>query len=173
MTECTETTAPYAAWRRGAMIAAPIVLVVFSLLHGGDELVLRGIPDHDEWVRSVSRIPGRWLMRYRETLSAPDQPILDPVIEGLFFDYSGVPNVLGATASTAGGVGLIAAAVTVWQELGWRAGLPLAIAGLVMGVDHSAPFGALAGIMLSLAVWRFLTREQPHPAPWLAEAAAA
>lgn len=34
MTECMETTAPYAAWRRGAMIAAPIVLVVFSLLHG-------------------------------------------------------------------------------------------------------------------------------------------
>src|SRR5918911_3949698 len=62
MTECMETTAPYAAWRRGAMIAAPIVLVVFSLLHGGDELVLRGIPDHDEWVRYVPTIPGRWLM---------------------------------------------------------------------------------------------------------------
>jgi hypothetical protein len=191
--------------------------------------VLRGIPDHDEWVRYVSTIPGRWLMlhliglamfpllglvtwwmlpprrtasqvsrlglavyivlypaydalvgigssvllRYRETLSAADQPILYPVIKGLFFDYSGVPYVLGATASTAWGVGVIAAAVAVWQEFGWRAGLPLALAGLLMGFDHSAPFGALAGIMLSLAVWPFLTREQPHPAPSLAEAAAA
>jgi hypothetical protein len=151
MTECTETTAPYAAWRRGAMIAAPIVLVVFSLLHGGDELVLRGIPDHDEWVRYVSTIPGRWLMlhviglalfpllglvtwwmlplgrtaslvsraalaayivlypaydalvgigssvllRYRQTLPAADQAVLDPVIKGLFFDYLGVPTCLG------------------------------------------------------------------------------
>jgi hypothetical protein len=222
-----DTTGPHPAWKRGAMMAAPILLIVFSVLHGGDELVSRGIPDHDEWVRYVSTIQGRWLLlhlvglglfpllglvtwwmlpprgtasrvsraalavyiilypaydalvgigasvllRYRQALPAADQAVLDPVIKGLFFDYSGVPYVLGATASTVWGIGAVAAAVAVWREAGWRVGLPLAGAGLVLGADHSAPFGAVAGLLLGLAVWPFLTREHRHAAPALTEAA--
>ena len=167
-----DTTRPHPACRRSVMLAAPILLVVFSLLHGGDELVSHGIPDHDEWVRYVSTIQGRWLLlhlvglglfpllglvtwwmlpprrtatrvsraalaayivlypaydalvgigsavllRYRQALSAADQAVLDPAIKGLFFDYSSVPYVLGATASTAWALGAIAAAVAAWPR---------------------------------------------------------
>ena len=57
-----DTRGPHAAWRRSAMIAAPILLFVFGLLHGTDELVSHGIPDQDDWLRYISTIQGRWLM---------------------------------------------------------------------------------------------------------------
>src|SRR5262245_40358517 len=51
-----------AAWKRGAMIVAPILLVGFSLLHGLDEVLAQGYPPQpDEWIRYLGTIPGRWL----------------------------------------------------------------------------------------------------------------
>ena len=216
------------------MIAAPIALVVLSLLHGGDWLVSHGIriPSPDEWVHYISTIQGRWLMlhlvglglfpllglvtwwmlpprgtasqvsraalaayivlypafdalvgigsgilvRYRDTLPTADQAVLNPVIEGLLYpslDVAYVAYLLGPIASTLWGIGAIAAAVAVWRELGRRVRPPLAVAGLTLGFDHSMPFGAVAGIMLGLPLWQFLTREQRHPAPSLTEAAPA
>jgi hypothetical protein len=38
-----------------------LLLFVFSVLHGGDELVAHGMPEPDAWVAYLASIPGRWL----------------------------------------------------------------------------------------------------------------
>jgi hypothetical protein len=200
--------------KRSAMVAAPVLLVAFSLLHGVDELVTHGVPEPDEWIRYVSTIPERWLalhvaglalfpllgltvlwmlpadgtasrvsrlaiaayivlypafdalvgigsyvlIQYRATLAPAEQTVLEPVIKSLFFDYSSVAFKLAGGASIAWGSGVVAAAVALWRKSGWQAGVPLALAGIAMSVDHAPPFGTLAGITLALAVWQFLTR---------------
>jgi hypothetical protein len=55
------------------------------------------------------------------------------------------------------GISVVAAALSLSRRAGWRVAVPLAVAGLAMTVDHAAPFGTIAAIMLGLAVWQFLT----------------
>jgi hypothetical protein len=98
------------------------------------------------------------LIQYRETLPVAEQMVLDPVIMSLFFNPSGIAFKLAAAASAAWGIGVIAAAVAFWTERRRYVALPLGLAGLAMSVDHAPPFGALAGLMLGVAVWQFLTR---------------
>jgi len=202
-------------------VGPPILLVVFSLLHGTDFLMSHGIgmPNGDEWVRYLSSISGRWLalhvaglavfpllgivvwrmlpahgtasrvsrvalalyvvlypafdalvgigssilIRYRGTLSVTDRAVIDPVIKGLFFDFASPARWLAAAASLAWGTGVIAAAVALWRESGWQVGLPLALAGVAMALDHMPPFGVVAGLTLGIAVWQFLLREGRVP----------
>jgi hypothetical protein len=56
------TIEPQSLWKRSLMLGAPFLLMIFSLLHGADELVSHGIPDADELVRYISTIQGRWLL---------------------------------------------------------------------------------------------------------------
>src|SRR6266536_1556203 len=201
-------------WQRLAMVAAPLLLLVFSLLHGVDFLISHGVgvPDADQWVQYLSTVRGRWLalhvaglalfpllavavwcmlpvdgmasrlsrwalavyvvlypafdalvgigssilLRQREGLSGSDRAVLDSVIKNLSFDFSGPKFWLTAAASLAWGTGVVAAAVVLWRKWDWRVGLPLAVAGVAMSVDHMPPFGAVAGLMLGMAVWQLL-----------------
>jgi hypothetical protein len=203
------------------IVAAPILLFVFSLLHGVDFVASHGVgmPDSDQWVEYLSSIPGRWLalhiaglvlfpllgvavwwmlpadgmasrisrgalalyvvlypafdalvgigssilIQHRAALRASDRAVLDPIIKSLFFDFSGPKFWLAAAASLSWGIGVVAAAVALWRERGWRVSVPLALAGIAMAADHMPPFGAVAGVMLGIAVWQLRRREGRAP----------
>jgi hypothetical protein len=52
-----------ALWQRLLIVTAPVLLLVFSLLHGVDFLISHGVgkPDPDQWVQYLSTVPRRWL----------------------------------------------------------------------------------------------------------------
>jgi hypothetical protein len=100
------------------------------------------------------------LLDYRATLSPEGQAVLDPAIQRFFFDTANPAFWLAAAASAAWSVGAIAAAIALWRQDGWRVGLPLFLAGLLLGVDHAPPMGTVAGLLLALAVWQFFVLEQ-------------
>jgi hypothetical protein len=82
------------------------------------------------------------------------------LIDGVMWSLLGESNptyYLAEVASYAWLVGTGAAAVALWQETGWRVALPLLLGGLTMGHSHFPPFGAIAGALLSIAAWQFLT----------------
>jgi len=205
-------------WQRRVIVTAPILLFVFSLLHGVDFLISHGVgmPDADQWVQYLATVPRRWLalhvaglavfpllgvavwwmlpaegtasrisraalalyvvlypafdalvgigsailIHQREALTPSERAVLDPIIKSLFFDFSGPRFWLAASASLAWGTGVVAAAVALWRQGGWRVGLPLALAGVAMALDHMPPFGAVAGVMLGIAVWQLRQRER-------------
>jgi hypothetical protein len=99
------------------------------------------------------------LLQHRATLPAASQAVLDPAIGRLFFDPSSAAFLIAGVASMAWTVGVVAAAIARWRHGGWRVGLPLILAGLALGFDHSVPFGTLACLFVGLAVWRFLSLE--------------
>jgi len=93
---------------------------------------------------------------YRATLNAAGQAVLDPAIQLLFFDPSGVPEVLSMAGSVAWTVAAIAAAVSLWRPTGWRIAVPLIVCGMLMGWGHTWPMGPLANVALAIAAWQFL-----------------
>jgi len=100
------------------------------------------------------------LLDYRATLSSEGQAVLEPAIQRLFFDTGTPAFWLAVAASAAWSIGAIAAAVALWGQDGWRVGLPLFLAGVLLGIDHAPPMGTVAGLMLALAVWQFLVAER-------------
>jgi hypothetical protein len=204
------------AAKRIAMVLAPILLFVFSLLHGLDRLIMHGMgtPDVDAWVQWLSSNQVRWLalhvaglglfpllglavwwmlpmhrgasrisrvalaiyivlyaafdamvgigsyvlVHHRQGLMAGDRAVLDAVIVDLVFE-SDVTYWFGTVASVSWGIGVSAAAVALWRECAWHVGLPLAVSAVAMSLSHSPPYGAVAGIMLGISVWQFLTRD--------------
>lgn len=51
------------ALRRAVIVAAPVALIVFSLAHGADWLVMHGMhdEDYDAFLEYIVQIRGRWL----------------------------------------------------------------------------------------------------------------
>ena len=92
------------------------------------------------------------LIHHRGEVAAADRAAVDGAFAALFFD-SRVTDLLGRAASDAWGIGVVAAAVAVWMNRGWRVAVPLAIAGYAMSVSHFPPHGAIAGAALGVAVW--------------------
>jgi hypothetical protein len=95
---------------------------------------------------------------YRVSVPADDRPLIDGVMWNLLGEADAT-FYLAEVASYAWAVGTGAAAVALWQDLGWRVALPLALGGLAMWHSHFPPFGAIAGAFLSIAAWQFLA----HP----------
>lgn len=93
---------------------------------------------------------------YRVGVPADDQPVIDGVMWALLGEADAT-FYLSEVASYAWALGTGAAAVSLWRERGWRVALPLALGGLAMTYSHFPPFGAIAGAMLSMAAWQFLT----------------
>jgi hypothetical protein len=54
------------------------------------------------------------LLDYRATLNAAGQAVLDPAIQRIFFDPTGVPELLSIVGSVAWIVAAIAAAISLW-----------------------------------------------------------
>jgi hypothetical protein len=50
-------------WQQSVIVAAPILLLLFSLLHGVEFVISHGVgmPDADQWVHYLSTVPRRWL----------------------------------------------------------------------------------------------------------------
>lgn len=100
------------------------------------------------------------LLDYRATLSAVGQAVLDPAIQLIFFDPTGVPELLSMAGSVAWIVATIAAAVSLWRPAGWRVAVPLVVSGILMGWGHTWPMGPLANAALVVAAWQFLVHQQ-------------
>jgi hypothetical protein len=100
------------------------------------------------------------LLDYRATLDAAGQTVLDPAIQLLFFDPTGVPELLAMGGSVAWIVAAIAAAVSLWRPAGWRVAVPLLISGILMAWGHTWPMGPAANVALAIAAWQFLVQQQ-------------
>jgi hypothetical protein len=201
--------------RRLVVLGAPLALIVFSLAHGLDWLVMHGMhEDYDAFIQYIVDIRGRWLAvhivglvlfpllglsvwwmlppsrmasrisrvgltayivlyaafdaiagigsavvaEYRAGVPTEDHPVLDGVMWALLGEADAT-FYLAEVASYAWALGTGAAAAALWQERGWRMALPLALGGLAMWHSHFPPFGAIAGALLSLAAWQFLTHK--------------
>jgi hypothetical protein len=101
-------------------------------------------------------IGSSFLADYRMTLSGSGQAVVDPAIALLFFDPTGVPELLATAASVAWTVAALAAAVSLWRPAGWRVAVPLTVSGVLMGWGHTWPMGPLANLALAAAAWQFL-----------------
>lgn len=200
--------------QRLVVIAAPLALIVFSLAHGLDWLVMHGMhEDYDAFIQYIVDIRARWLAvhivglvlfplvglavwwmlprsrpasgvsraglavyivlyaafdaiagigsaivaDFRAGMPPDDQPPFDAVMWALLGEADAT-FYLAEIASYAWALGTGAAAVALWQERGWRVALPLALGGAAMFYSHFPPFGAIAGAMLSIAAWQFLTQ---------------
>jgi hypothetical protein len=100
------------------------------------------------------------LIDYRATLNAAGQAVLDPAIQLLFFDPTGVPELLAIAGSVAWIVAAIAAAAALWRPAGWRVAVPLVISGVLMAWGHTWPMGPAANVALAVAAWQFLVQQQ-------------
>ena len=100
------------------------------------------------------------LLDYRATLNAAGQAVLDPAIQGIFFDPTGVPELLSMAGAAAWIAAAIAAAISLWRPAGWRVAVPLVVSGILMGWGHVWPMGPIANVALFIAVWQFLLRQQ-------------
>jgi hypothetical protein len=192
-----------------------LALIVFSLAHGLDWLVMHGMhEDYDAFIQYIVDIRARWLAvhvvglalfplvglavwwmlppsptasrlsraglaiyivlyaafdaiagigsavvaGYRVGVPPDDYPVVDGVMWALLGEADAT-SYLAEAASYAWALGTGAAAVALWQERGWRVALPLALGGAAMFYSHFPPFGAIAGAMLSIAAWQFLTHK--------------
>jgi hypothetical protein len=199
--------------QRLVVLGAPLALIVFSLAHGLDWLVMHGMhEDYDAFIQYIVDIRARWLAvhivglvlfplvglavwwmlppsrmasrisraglavyivlyaafdaiagigsavvaEYRAGVPVDDYPVLDGVMWALLGEADAT-FYLAEVASYAWALGTGAAAVGLWQERGWRVALPLALGGAAMFYSHFPPFGAIAGAILSIAAWQFLT----------------
>jgi hypothetical protein len=100
------------------------------------------------------------LLDYRATLNAAGQAVLDPAIQSIFFDPTGVPELLAIVGSAAWIAAAIAAAVSLWRPAGWRVAIPLVASGILMGWGHVWPMGPAANVALAVAAWQFLVHQQ-------------
>ena len=100
------------------------------------------------------------LLDYRSTLTAAGQAVLDPAIQRIFFDPTGVPELLSIVGSVAWIVAAIAAAVSLWRPAGLRVAVPLVASAILMGWGHVWPMGPLATVALAVAAWQFLVHQQ-------------
>ena len=105
---------------------------------------------------AVAGIGSAIVADFRAGMPTDDQPPFDAVMWALLGDADAT-SYLAGVASYAWALGTGAAAVALWQERGWRVALPLALGGAAMFYSHFPPFGAIAGAMLSIAAWQFLT----------------
>lgn len=200
--------------QRLVVVGAPLSLIVFSLAHGLDWLLMHGMhEDYDAFIQYIVDIRARWLAvhviglalfplvgvavwwmlppsriasrisqaglavyivlyaafdaiagigsavaaEYRISVPADDRPVVDGLMWALLGEADATAY-LAEAASYAWAVGTGAAAAALWQEMGWRVALPLALGGAAMFYSHFPPFGAIAGAMLSVAAWQLLTR---------------
>lgn len=205
--------------QRLVVLGAPLALIVFSLTHGLDWLVMHGMhEDYDAFIQYIVDIRGRWLAvhvvglalfplvglavwwmlppagvasrisraglvlyivlyaafdaiagigsaivaDYRTGVRADDHPVVDGIMWSLLGEADAT-FYLAEVASYAWLVGTGAAAVALWLDKCWRVALPLALGGLAMWHSHFPPFGAIAGTLLSLAAWQFLTHRNQSP----------
>ena len=203
---------------RGALIVgAPLALIVFSLAHGVDWLVMHGMHDenYDAFIQYIVDIRGRWLAvhliglvlfpllgvsiwlmlplgriasrisqvglavyivlysafdavagiggavlaGYREGLPAAERPTVDGAIWALMGEADAT-SYLAEVATWGWELGVLGAAVALYQDRGWRRGLrtavPLVAGGAAFAQSHFPPFGAGAGVLLAIAAWQFL-----------------
>ena len=96
-------------------------------------------------------------LAYRQQLAPADRAGADGAFSALFFEASPI-DWLDQGASIAWEVGALAAAIALWRTSGWRVSLPLAVAGWALGKSHSPPYGEVAGLALSVAVWQHTAR---------------
>ena len=106
-------------------------------------------------VDAVLGIGSSILIAYREGLPASERAGVDHAFEALFFAPSAI-DWLDQAAGIALMIGAVAAALALWRNYGWRVSAPVALAGYVLAQSHFPPYGAIAGILLGLAVWQYL-----------------
>jgi hypothetical protein len=99
------------------------------------------------------------LLDYRATLDAAGQAVLDPAIQRIFFDPTGVPELLSIAGSVAWTVAAFAAAISLWRPAGWRVAVPLVASGILMGWGHVWPMGPLASVALAVAASQYLVQQ--------------
>jgi hypothetical protein len=114
---------------------------------------------------AVAGIGSAIVADFRAGMPRDDQPPFDAVMWALLGEADAT-FYLAEVASYAWAVGTGAATVALWQERGWRVALPLALGGVAFFHSHFPPFGAIAGALLSIAAWQFLThpRQLAQPA---------
>jgi hypothetical protein len=110
-------------------------------------------------VDAVLGIGSSILIDYREGLAPSARAGADGAFEALFFAPSAI-DMLDRGASLALQVGALAAALALWRKYGWRVSAPLAVAGYVLAQTHFPPYGAVAGLVLGIAVWQYLVLER-------------
>ena len=71
------------------------------------------------------------LLDYRATLDAAGQAVLDPAIQRIFFDPTGVPELVSMAGSVTWTIAAIAAAVALWRPAGWRVAVPLVASAIL------------------------------------------
>ena len=108
-------------------------------------------------VDAVLGIGSSILIGYREGLADSERAGVNGAFEALFFAPSAI-DWLDQGASIALRVGVLAAALAVWRDYGWRVSAPLALMGYLLGQTHFPPYGAVAGLALGIAVWQYLGR---------------
>jgi hypothetical protein len=110
-------------------------------------------------VDAVLGIGSSILVEYRRGLDGSAKPGADGAIEALFFAPSAI-DWLDQGASIAFEFAAVTAALALWRDYGWRVSVPLAAAGYVLAQSHFPPYGAIAGILLGIAVWQYLVLER-------------
>jgi hypothetical protein len=110
-------------------------------------------------VDAVLGIGSAILVQYREGLAPSDRAGVDEALRVLFYEPSAI-DWLDHGASIALRIGALAAAIALWRGSGWRVSVPLAAAGWILAKSHFPPDGAIAGLMLGIAVWQYLTLER-------------
>ena len=93
------------------------------------------------------------LLDYRAGAPVEEHSVVDNVIWHLM--GSDIPGLFGNIVSVSWAAGLLAAAVALWRQHGWRVSLPLAGAGGLMGWSHFPPHGTAAGVLFGVAVWQY------------------
>ena len=109
-------------------------------------------------VDAILGIGSSILIRYREGLAPDARAGADGAFEALFFGSSAI-DWLDRGAGVALIVGAVAAAIALWRDDGWRVSAPLAVAGYVLAQSHFPPSGAIAGLVLGVAVWQYFARQ--------------
>src|SRR5215470_15768435 len=88
------------------------------------------------------------LLDYRTTLNAAGQAVLDPAIQRIFFDPTGLPELLAMAGSVAWTVAAIAAAVALWRPAGLPVAVPLVASAILMGWGHVWQMAPLENVEL-------------------------
>ena len=203
--------------KNAVILGAPLALIVFSLAHGLDWLVMHGMNDdnYDAFIQYIVDIRGRWLAvhlvglylfpllgvaiwlmlpsgrvasrisqvglavyivlyaafdavagiggavlaGYREALPEGERSTVNGAMWALMGEADATAYL--ADAATYGWeLGILGAAVALWQDRGWLRGLriggPLVLGGVAFAQSHFPPFGAVAGVALAIAAWQFL-----------------
>jgi len=195
------------------MILGPVALIIFSLAHGIDWVMVHGMgyPDPNEFVDYIARVRNRWalvhvaglvifplvglsiwwmlpprriataisraglvvyiiaytafdavagigsylIVDFRESLSAAEKPLLNNLVMSFLGDAR-LTGWMDTVAVSSWSVAIVAAVVALFQQRAWRVAVPLLAAGCALRVTHFPPWGAIAGVLLSIAAWQFV-----------------